>query len=531
LIARLRLDRFDLACLVALAGVSLAILLPLLTRGRPLSGADGTLPADQLQYFAYIREASEHGLIGNRFDLAPGDRVFLHPGFLLSGVLHSLLGISIPLSYLLWKPLAVGLIFAGFLLYVRRLVDGRWPRRIALALALFSVMPAPAIAAWTGWGGRSLAFSLGFISGEMWTGRYLWGYLMTTIAVAAMPLVLLGIERWHEGGRPRVVWLATVGILLVSWLQPWQGATLLAIVFGVEALRYGRLRERPPAGLLLPLAAGVAPLAYYALLGVFDPAWKLYAHANAAGSEPGWSWPWWAILLTVLPLAAPAALAYRLPAPRWQQQAVRAWPLAALAVYLVPAGTFPYHALQGVTLPLAILAVQGVTASRLALRSAWVSAGVVALIVPGFVQKLQVAAGKVHTGAEPYFIFRSEVRALHALERDPRPGGVLAPAYSGPLVPYTTGRETYVGVLSWSPNFRERGRLADALFAGRLRGEPARAIVRSTRARFLFADCRKLHDLTSVLRPMLEEVRRYGCATIYVLRERPDMAAAGLPDR
>jgi hypothetical protein len=55
--------------------------------------------------------------------------------------------------------------------------------------------------------------------------------------------------------------------------------------------------------------------------------------------------------------------------------------------------------------------------------------------------------------------------------------------------------------------------------------------VRETRARFLFADCRKLKDLSGELRGMLEEVRRYGCATVYVLRERPGMtAAAGRPD-
>ena len=39
---------------------------------------------------------------------------------------------------------------------------------------------------------------------------------------------------------------------------------------------------------------------------------------------------------------------------------MRVWPLAALAVYLLPFGTFPYHAFQGLAIPLSILAVQGV---------------------------------------------------------------------------------------------------------------------------------------------------------------------------
>ena len=103
----LGLDRVEWAALIVLTGFAFVVLAALLTKGRPLSGADGLLAADQLQYFAWIREASHHVLIGNRFDLAPGDRAFLHPGFAISGGLHAL-GLSVPLSYLLWKPVAIG---------------------------------------------------------------------------------------------------------------------------------------------------------------------------------------------------------------------------------------------------------------------------------------------------------------------------------------------------------------------------------------------------------------------------------------
>ena len=53
---------------------------------------------------------SEHGLIGNRFDLAPGDRPFLHPGFLLTGLVHRDHGHrrSRWVYMALWKPVAVG---------------------------------------------------------------------------------------------------------------------------------------------------------------------------------------------------------------------------------------------------------------------------------------------------------------------------------------------------------------------------------------------------------------------------------------
>ena len=104
---RLGLDRVELAALAALSGLSLLVLAALLTKGRAITGADGLLAADQLQYFTWIRQAGEHVLAGNEYDMAPDDRVFLHPGFLVSGQLHELLGITVPLSYLLWKPVAV----------------------------------------------------------------------------------------------------------------------------------------------------------------------------------------------------------------------------------------------------------------------------------------------------------------------------------------------------------------------------------------------------------------------------------------
>src|SRR6185503_15603318 len=94
-----RLDRVELGVLLALTGFSLVVLAALLTKGRAITGADGLLASDQLQYYTWIRQSAEHGLVGNEYDMAPDHRVFLHPGFLLSGALHRL-GLTIPLGYL-----------------------------------------------------------------------------------------------------------------------------------------------------------------------------------------------------------------------------------------------------------------------------------------------------------------------------------------------------------------------------------------------------------------------------------------------
>ena len=523
----LGLDRFELATLAVLAGLSLAVLAALLTKGRALTGADGVLASDQLQYFTWIREASEHWLIGNRYDFAPDDRTFLHPGFLVSGLVHRL-GVSVPLSFLLWKPVAVGLTFAGGLLYCRRLLPPGGQRRVALVLVLFAVMPASALVAWTNWGGNPRQFTFDFISGEMWSGQYLWGYLMTGIAVFLMPLVLLGVERWRSERRTRTLVLSALGALLVCWLQPWQGATLALIVAVTELVEWRRSGRRPPVALLAVLAAVALPAVYYWALSNWDPAWELASESNAAGSQPTWNWPWWAIALTLAPLAVPAALAYRERVTGWQEIAVRVWPFAAIAVYLLPIGTFPYHSFQGLVIPLAILAVQGVAGVWPRPRVALVVAALFVMTVPGIAHKLEVAVNSVRAAGDPYFVFPGEQAAMDALERDPRPGGVLAPAYGGHMLPFKTGREVYVGALSWTPDWERRVALTQRLFEGRPRVAEARAFVRGTGARFVFVDCRPgLRDLTQVLRPLLEDVRRFDCATLYVLRPHAGTALTG----
>jgi len=516
---RLRLDRIELAVLAALAGLSLLVLAALLTKGRALTGADGLLASDQLQYFTWIRQAGEHGLVGNEYDLAPDARVFLHPGFLLSGLVHAVTGISVPLSYLLWKPVAVGLLFWGVLRYVRRLLPEGGPRQAALVLGLFTVMPASALVAWTGLGGKPRQYTFDFIAGELGSAQYLWGYLMTAIAVALMPLVLLAVEDWRATRRTRTLALAALGGLLVCWLQPWQGGTLVLVLLAAEVLTWRRERERPPAQLLLVGTAICLPAAYYALLERTDDAWELAGRVNAAGSQITWSWPWWAVVLTLAPLALPAALAYRLPARSWQALAVRIWPLAALAIYLAPVGTFPYHAFQGMTIPLAVLAVEGVRSLWPRPRKAVVAGCLALMVLPGTAHRFEVAVNSVRAAGDPYFVFEGERQALDALASDPRAGGVLAPAYAGHMIPYRTGREVYVGALSWTPDWAQRVRATNALFEGDMGPAQARVLARRSGARFAFTDCRPgLRDLRPLLGPLIERARPFGCATLFELR-------------
>ncbi|MEI7559143.1 MAG: hypothetical protein WCJ63_00995 [Actinomycetes bacterium] len=523
----LGLDWFEWISLAALAGLSMVVLGPLLLKGRMLSGADGLFPPDQLQYLTWIREAGDHWLIGNRFDMRTDHRVFLHPGFLLSGLVHRWLGASLAVSFIaVWKPLAVAVAFLGCLKYTRRLLPQRWPARTALVIALFVVMPWSGLAKVTGWGGPQGQYQLDFISGELWTVQTLLGYMMTAVAVFALPLVLLGLERARTGRHPWLLGVCALGGAWVMWLQPWQGAELLIIVVAVELWRRGRDKEAIAWRLIPVLVATGLPAVYYAILGVTDSSWKLAGKANAAGAQALWDWPLWMVAISLGPLVVPALLGLWRKADDWQQVAVRVWPFAVLAVFFAPVGTFPYHSVQGLTLPLGILAVQGLTVNRPRWvpkpHWLWVVPVLAVLTVPGTAHKVRLVRNNIHNVAYPYYIFDGESSALKWLERDTRPGAVLTSSYGGLLVPPYAGREVYLGPFSWTPSWEFRAHITGAFFADDLSPLHAQKFVRSTGARYIFQECQGRVQppvpLKRELGPLVESTHDFGCARVYVLK-------------
>jgi hypothetical protein len=493
-----------------------ALLVRVWIRGGYVAGADGFLVADPLQYLDWSRQAGEHVLIGNRYDLAPGPRSFLHPGLLVSGLAYRL-GAAPAVAYLLWKPVAVAALFAGSLAWMRRILTRRDDRRLGLVLALFACSPVAAVVGWGHLGDAGDKLSMDFVTGELWTGSYLWGYVFTAIAVGLLPLGLLAYERGHAGGGRR--WLMSAGGagLLCAWLQPWQGVTFALVLVAAEgvAVHRGRSAGRAVRDLAGPLAATAAPLAYYLLLSLLDASWKLAGEANDLPR-----WPWWALLLGPLPLALPAAFAYRLPAADFAAVALRAWPLAALVVYFQPFGTFPFHAFQGLSIPLAALAVLALRArlGERPVRLAPAVAVVVGLCAVGTAYRAQQLADAVHLARQPFFLVDGERAALRYLDGLPERGGVLAPVYSGILVPAYTGRETWVGAGSWTPDQPRRADEAEAFFAGRLEAHAATALVRRSRARFIYSDCHGRADIAAELASVAGAPRRFGCATVWRVR-------------
>jgi hypothetical protein len=386
---------------------------------------------------------------------------------------------------------------------------------------LFATSPVAAFVGWSGLSDAQDKFRFDFLGNEMWSGNWLWGYLFTAVSVAMLPLGLLAYERARDGGSARALLGAAAAGLVCAWFQPWQGATFALVLVGAELVaRRGGARPLLSSArdLALPLAATAVPLVYYFLLSQTDAAWELAGTANNTDVQP--RFPLWILFLGLAPLAIPAALAYRLPARSFGEHALRLWPLAALLVYFQPAGTFPFHAFQGLAFPLVVLGVLAVRARLgerpLPLVPALAAAAI--LIVPGTLYNAQQMRDAINKGFQAHFMEPGERDALRHLDGEDEPGGVLAPAYLGTAVPAYTGRETWTGAGSGTPDFVERSQEAVRLFEGELARPEAEALVRRSGARFLFSDCHDRADVTALLARVTEPPRRFGCATVWRVR-------------
>ena len=522
---RPRMQGWDWVVLVALFLLAVAPLAGLLvrvwSRGGVVTGADGFLVTDPMQYLNWLRQSGDYGAAANLYDLAPGPRNFVHPGLLVSGLLHRA-GAGIVVAYQLWKPVAVAALFFGSFYFAGRFLTRARDRRTAVVLALFFATPVAAAVGWTADPASAVKFDLDFIGGELWTGTYLWGYLFTAVAVGLMPLGLLAFERARTGGGSRFLVAAGAVGLVVSWLQPWQGATYLIILAIATPLSLlGRREElgRAAGQVAAVVVATALPLVYYLVLSRTDPSWRLAGEVNDFGR-----WPLWVTVVGIAPLALPALFAYRQRPRSLADWMLRVWPVAALAIFYLPFGTFPFHAFQGMALPMAILAVLAVRAGlgERALPLGWTVIVVGILTLPGMLYRADELRGAVNAGRQAFFLEPGERDALRWIERQPGAGGVLAANVDGAYLPAYTGREVWTGAGSWTPDQPARTEAAERLFSGRLNRVQAARVVSGSGARFLYASCRYRADLAPELAGLVTgPPRRFGCARVWEVREPP----------
>jgi hypothetical protein len=501
---RWRIDRFDLSLLGAFGVISLWVLAldawQVVAHGRVWTGTDGVYIVDQMQYLAWIVGASRHLFSPNLFVLRPTPADYFQPAVAISGGL-SALGIVPWLSLLLWKPVAVASTFLAVRAYVRRSLDGLWTRRVALVLALF-------FASFT------VVYGKFTVLGDLFPGFLSWGYTFALLAVAAM----VGAILIHNNARMarQIRWAPALLGATASLLHPWHGELLIVVIVGAELMMWRRYGRRGVALPAITIAGTALPLLYYAVLGKTDLSWELARNASKH------SFSLWPILLYIAPLAIPALLAYRRPVRDFLDAATRAWPIAALAVFVVSgsaAGATPLHAFQGITIPLAVLAVQGIRQRgpvAVARRPALVWALLGVAVIPGTIAQLNTARElAAPTKDNANFIVRDEKLAVDYLASLKQPGGVLTRSYLGSIIPSRTGRRTLVGDCLWSqPHCLGRTSAAKSLFDGSMRPAAAQDFVRDSGARFLLADCEAKANLRRELGSMVLSVRHFGCASV-----------------
>jgi hypothetical protein len=513
--ARWRLDRFELAILAVFAALSVWVLAldlyQVAAHGLVWTGTDGFYLVDQMQYLSWIRDAAHQVLASNLFVLRHTPADYFQPAVVVSGGL-SALGLAPWLTLLLWKPVAVIAAFYGVREYARRSLEAVWARRAALVLGLF-------------FGSFTIIYGSFGVLGDLFPAFLSWGYTFGLLALAVMLFALFAYERARAralvGAVRRIAWAPALLGALASSLHPWQGELLIMVLVGSElTLWQGDRRARRMLKLpaLTVIATGI-PLLYYAVLGHVDLSWQL---ARVASKH---AFSILTILLAVAPLLLPALVAYRRRPRSFLPVVTRVWPIAAVVIYLLSAtdvSATPLHAFEGITVPLSILAIEGLQrlgVGRLPAKRVLAVLAVAVATIPATAWELRSAKQLIAPSpGNANFIAGDEQLALQYLADTRQSGGVLTRFYLGAVVPAETGRRTFVGDCLWSqPNCSARAQLAQLLFDGSLSPEVTRTFVTQIGARFVLADCQTPADMTSVLAPLTQSVHRFGCATVYML--------------
>ncbi len=496
---------------------------------RVFLGAAGSSAQDSMQYLAWATDAAHHGLIANLYGFNNGGHVFFHPIWLVTGLLHVDTGVSYLVLLGLWQAVALILLIVVFRRYAQLVVgnDGR-ARAIALTLATFLVSPFFPLVV-------NLKFKLygahwmGLLTGESYAVQWISGYFPVALTVSAMIGYLMMVDRMMgtldrptlgaELFRPAGLAAAALGAT-AAFLHPWQGAELAILTVGLAI--WNRLLTRRNVRLLLPLAAIAVPLVYYLILPQIDAGWA----TSGRGPGPhragipllGW-------LTTFGPAALASAPGWRTRATSDRQRLLRLWPIAVLITF-VAAPTGKFQAFGGVSVPLALLAVQGwrrvLEKRSLGGRDPrvlrfMVSAGVAVLLLCSLPATARLLIRYRVGGQAVAQLDRSEADALDYLARQPR-GGVLSTVKVGIWVPAVTDDSTYVGHSVWSPQATRRAHYVRRLFG--YPGKPlsptaALALIEQPGARYVLEPCGARANLWPLLEPRGYSRHVFGCAIVY----------------
>lgn len=507
---------------------------------RDFFGVAGYYPMDGDQYLAWIRSGG-HGLIRNMYGMTTAGAVFVHPMFSLSGLAERYLGIGPAVLMAFWKLVSVAVLFAGCVRLVTRYVPGDAvaARVVALLLALFGGLTplALAIGGIDGSGSLDMARAAGDLIPAMAT----WDYSPLAICVGLMPFAIEGLQRIIDGSAtPRVVTGTAMLGLMISWLHPWQGETVLLTAGLLLVLRAihqrGRIGAggeaslirhlRPSRGLLVVGCATVAPIVYYLLLSRLDPGWTASEQNSVWQAVINQS----VILTCVLPLILLGLWVSYLRRHDPSVWALVTW-LTATMLVVVISPTGEYHAIDGIMLPVAVLVGCQLASTRdlRPIRRGLLTAVVLAAMT---VPLVVFASGAVPHMLSPAItsyteVAPADVAAAHAASDVAHGRLILTTRQLGTVIPALDDATTWVGHPIWTPNYIARAIASVELFGGHLSARRALRFVRRT-APVVLAPCGTAPRLRLLAAGGYRK-RQIGCATIFwrpMAQSRQDSVSA-----
>lgn len=493
---------------------------------RVFLGVDSFAPTDDLQYLAWVTDA-HHGLIRNLYGAAGERAVFVHPIWSPSGWIQAATGVSDPAILGFWTFASAAILFAGCLRLVTRVLppDRRRARVVALALALFGGL-TPAILLIRAFDPLSGLGTAMLWANDLVSSAALWGYAPMAIAIGLMPFAVDGIVRATDtrlGGRA-IVGISVIG-LLVAWLHPWQGGTLLAVVAALllwrahdrwAARRAGDGDGRPIVdwaalrGPLIIAAATAVPVLYYIVLARIDTGWAVAQQNNdqALGQA--------AVVAALVPIAAIGLWAANATRHDREARGPIVWLLATLLVVAAtPSGQ--NRALAGIGLPVAVLVARAwprrIVTARWLLASAL---GAAATLYPVVVMA-QVSFRNLQT---PSMVEQEPTQSdqLAARIAGRASGGlpIVSSSELGAEIPALADAPSWLGQSIWTPHYNARVLRSIAIFQGRPTAATERAALGSLRTHVLVQACGYGVPIERALAPLGFRVHQVGCARVYI---------------
>jgi hypothetical protein len=483
---------------------------------RIFLGVAGFYPMDGLQYLAWVRDA-QHGLIRNLFGSANDHAVFVHPMWTPSGLLQRVLPFSDAAVLAFWKAISVLVLMGGCARLVAAHLSTQGRRVVALLLAVFGGLSPLAGLMWAFDGGARWDFARA--AGDLIPAAALWDYAPLAIALGLMPFAISGAQQLLAGARSRPALARTIAIsLLVTWLHPWQGETLIAVYAGLVVWR--RLDERagaprrpvPWAALGLLIAATALPALYYLLLSRLDAAWAVSEHNSiSAATIPA------AVLLTcVVPLILTGLAAARRALSDPHARVLVLW-IAATLLTVALSRSGEYRAIDGLTIPVAVLAVRVWPESRRLRRLA--VPVVLGALAPAAAYGAIALPQLFGDGDRQYMqLVPSEVRAARIAARAAGHAPILTTIYLGTAIPALTDVSSWVGHPIWTPDPQSRELQAGLLLSGLLGRAQAAQLIAVSGAGALIQPCGWPGNLAPQLAPLGFVEVRVGCARLFLRR-------------